>query len=192
MSRKSRSRPKSKSASRKRINSQTVKTRVDEVAQKCKKLVNHKFEVTKGLKTVMSKLRMRSTSKGKVNLSKPRKSRSKSRKKLARKGTKSKSKSKSKVRKNSKTLSNRGSKGNAQATPQPTLRTPNLTPMMTPLHKILRNSMGDHDISGIMRTGRKVQICSRKLQDITQLASSDSDSSFDSEDSLDNEKYLKQ
>ena len=72
MSRKSRSRPKSKSASRKRSNSQTVKTRVDEVAQKCKKLVNHKFEVTKVLKTVMSKLRMRSTSKGKVNLLKPR------------------------------------------------------------------------------------------------------------------------
>jgi len=52
--------------------------------------------------------------------------------------------------------------------------------------------MGDHDISGVTRTGRKVQICSRRLQDITRLASSDSDSSYDSEDSLDNEKYLKQ
>lgn len=117
VSRKSRSRPKSKSSvSHKRSTSQISNTRMNEVGKKCKKLMNHKFKVTKSIKTAMSQLRMpqlrmRSTSKGKVKRSKSRKSKSKSKKKLTKKRTKSKSKSKSKVMKKSKSPSNRGSKG---------------------------------------------------------------------------------
>ena len=81
--------------------------------------------------------------------------------------------------------------------------TPNkVTPCMTPLHNILRNTMGEHDgtdprsggkagFRPAMGTHKKVKIQSRRLQDVMQLSSSDSDSSNDSEDSLDNEMYLK-
>ena len=159
----------------------------------------------------------RSLSKKKLMKSnKVSKSRSKSRKKviLRRKVTKSRSKSarsksarsksaKKRQSSTSKSPINGGARRGVDVTPNVTPKyTPQITPCMTPLHNILRNSMGDHDMSdmalrgqmnrfGSMAQNKKVKICSRRLQDITQLTSSDSDSSYDSEDSMDNERYLK-
>ena len=71
------------------------------------------------------------------------------------------------------------------------------TPMMTPMHKILRNAFGQSDTmakyGGLYSTvatpvqQKKVQICSRRLRDISNFTSS-SESSYDS---LDNERYIK-
>ena len=151
----------------------------------------------------------RSLSKKKrIQSNKVSKSRSKSRKKvmLTRKTTKSRSKSAKKRRSTtSKSPINVANKRRVlDVTPKVTPKvTPQVTPCMTPLHNILRNSMGDPDHSNLALRGgamnrfgsqsqsKKVKICSRRLQDITQLTSSDSDSSYDSEDSMDNETYLK-
>ena len=126
------------------------------------------------------------------------KSRSKSRKKIiGRKKSMPRSKSarKSKSRKGSK------SPHQTHTTPKITPKiTPQITPCMTPLHNILRNSMAGDEMSeirnqmtrfGSVAHNKKVKIQSQRLQDLAQLSSSDSDSSYDSEDSLDNDRYLK-
>lgn len=60
--------------------------------------------------------------------------------------------------------------------------------------------MGESDLSdmrtrlnkfGSTQQNKKVKICSRRLQDISQLTSSDSDSSVDSEGSMSHERYMK-
>ena len=73
---------------------------------------------------------------------------------------------------------------------------------MTPIHKILRNALGSNSKDGFNGTNgfygdrsqttmkKQVQICSRRIRDISHLTSS-SDDSDSSEDSLDNERYIK-
>ena len=73
---------------------------------------------------------------------------------------------------------------------------------MTPIHKILRNALGtgSKDVfngrSGLSEMQsqatikKQVQICSRRIRDISRLTSS-SEESDSSEDSLDNERYIR-
>ena len=73
---------------------------------------------------------------------------------------------------------------------------------MTPIHKILRNAMGTgsrdmlngkngpSDWMSQATIKKQVQICSRRIRDISRLTSSSEDSDS-SEDSLDNERYIR-
>ena len=73
---------------------------------------------------------------------------------------------------------------------------------MTPIHKILRNALGTgskevfngktglHDWQSQATIKKQVQICSRRIRDISHLTSSSEDSDS-SADSLDNERYIR-